>query len=208
MPFEIVADPYDKIREQNETNNTATILYVPEAIFPMAYHFKGVAVGTSSPARTFTFTNRIPADVVIGDIRGSEGGVAQFALQNDTCTGKTLASGSSCTFAAVFTPSTLGVQTASFAILSGSLADTGAILAEMVLSGGLPLATGDVNGSGTVDLADAVVALQVMSSQAVSPVYAAAAVGGGGRLGMKEAVAILQHLAGLRTLPPQETPFE
>jgi antitoxin component YwqK of YwqJK toxin-antitoxin module len=208
MTFEVEADPNDTIQELSEANNRASILYFPEAVFPAGHDFKGVAVGASSEARTFTFTNTIAAGIVIGAITVAGPTAAEFKLQNDTCTGQTLASGASCTFAAVFTPTTLGVRTVSFSILSGASADQGSVLAQLVLSGGLAIGKGDVDGNGTIDLTDAVLVLQLLSARATAAVYTDAAAGIDGKIGMKDAIAVLQHLSGLRTLEPPDTSFD
>jgi hypothetical protein len=207
MTFEVIVDPSDTIQELNEKNNSASIIYFPEAVFPAGHDFKGVAVGAASGAQTFTFTNTIASGIVIGAITVAGPAAAEFTLQNNTCTGQSLASGASCTFAAVFTPTTLGVRTASFSIISGASADTGAVLAQFVLSGGLAIGKGDVDGSGAVNLTDAILVLQLLSARATAAVYTEAAAGGDGKIGMMEALAVLQHLSGLRTLAPPDTSF-
>jgi hypothetical protein len=58
---------------------------------------------------------------------------------------------------------------------------------------------GDVNSDESIDLADAIISLQVVSGiQPVSPVYRAADVNGDGKIGMEEAIFILQKISGLR----------
>ncbi len=57
---------------------------------------------------------------------------------------------------------------------------------------------GDVNGDEAVDLADAVVALQVTVGLNPAGVSAAADVNGDGRIGIEEFIFILQEIAGLR----------
>ncbi len=57
---------------------------------------------------------------------------------------------------------------------------------------------GDVNGDEAVDLADAVVALQVTVGLNPAGVNAAADVNGDGQIGIEEFIFILQKIAGLR----------
>ena len=95
-----------------------------------------------------------------------------------------------------------------FTIHSGGAADSGSILAEFALKGGLAIGKGDVDGSGSLDLTDAVLVLQMLSSRASTGIYTDAAANMDGKIGMKEAIAVLQHLAELRTLAPPDTSFD
>ncbi len=57
---------------------------------------------------------------------------------------------------------------------------------------------GDVDGDGTVSLADAILALQVCAQFTPSPdVYVISEVSGDGRIGMAEAVFALRKIAGM-----------
>jgi hypothetical protein len=66
-----------------------------------------------------------------------------------------------------------------------------------------PSVPGDINGDTSVTIADAILALQVLSATvpAGTAVSAAADANGDGRIGLAEAVWILQVTAGLRTAP-------
>ena len=67
------------------------------------------------------------------------------------------------------------------------------------LDEGGPVRPGDLNFDGAVDLADAILALQLgAGSTPSSEVYVAADVNGDGSLGIAEAIFILQTIAGLR----------
>ena len=82
------------------------------------------------------------------------------------------------------------------------------LLAELVLDGdigaGVLLATirppvaGNVNGDGSLDLADAILALQFMAKMHQSYVHGNADANGDGVIGMQEAIYILQSVSGLR----------
>jgi len=57
---------------------------------------------------------------------------------------------------------------------------------------------GDVDGNGIVDLADAISAIKIISSGTSAPTCAAANTTGDGKIGLPEAIYILQKVAGLR----------
>jgi hypothetical protein len=61
------------------------------------------------------------------------------------------------------------------------------------------LEAGDINGDQSLDLLDVILALQVLvGAEPVSPVYPAAEVGEDGKIGLEEAVYILQKVSDLR----------
>jgi len=59
-------------------------------------------------------------------------------------------------------------------------------------------ATGDVNGDGKVDLADVILALQVVAGLNPPNVFSSADVNNDNRIGLEEVIYILQKVAGLR----------
>ena len=61
-----------------------------------------------------------------------------------------------------------------------------------------PVAQGDVNGDEAVDMADAVLALQVLSGRQPADVKTAANVDGDGKIGLAEVVYILQKVGRAR----------
>jgi hypothetical protein len=63
---------------------------------------------------------------------------------------------------------------------------------------------GDVNGDAKIDLADAMIALQIAMGSASKPVNMNADVNADGRIGLAEAVYILQWISGLRIPAPAE----
>jgi hypothetical protein len=64
----------------------------------------------------------------------------------------------------------------------------------------VPPMPGDIDGNGGVNLADAILALQVISRiTTIGTVHKEADVNGDGRIGMAEAIYILQKIAGTRT---------
>jgi hypothetical protein len=58
---------------------------------------------------------------------------------------------------------------------------------------------GDVNGDSSIDLADAILCLNMMREKAsTAEIYMEADVNGDGKIGMAEVIYILQKVAGLR----------
>lgn len=64
---------------------------------------------------------------------------------------------------------------------------------------------GDMNGDGKVDVADAIIALQVLSQLPTSNLYPDNDVNKDGKIDMAEAIYVLQESAGLRLLPASGT---
>jgi len=60
-----------------------------------------------------------------------------------------------------------------------------------------PIMTGDVNGDGNVNLADAILCLQVLSGLAPDNISLAADVNGDGKIGIAEAIYAIQKSGGL-----------
>lgn len=77
------------------------------------------------------------------------------------------------------------------------------LVRHSVLTGGPSALAGDINGDGDVDLADAILVLQVlvgMTSASIRPSYptSGADVNGDAKIGLEEARYILQYVAGMR----------
>jgi len=92
----------------------------PDITFsPTSVTFNPQVVGTTSTATTITATNAgSVALVVSGDgVAGADPG--DFQLSTDTCTGKTLQPGGTCTVSVAFTPTANGARSASF-VLGGN----------------------------------------------------------------------------------------
>jgi subtilisin family serine protease/chitodextrinase len=65
-----------------------------------------------------------------------------------------------------------------------------------------PPVKGDINDDGSVNLADAIMALQIVSGRSPSDVNKSADVNNNGQIGLEEALYILQLVAGLRLAEP------
>lgn len=79
-----------------------------------------------------------------------------------------------------------------------SLILDGDIGAGILLATIRPPVAGNINGDEVVDLADAVLALQVIAKMDHSYVHGNADANGDGKIGMEEAIYILQRVSGLR----------
>ena len=74
----------------------------------------------------------------------------------------------------------------------------GDIGAGVLLATIRPPVAGNVNGDSSVDLADAILALQFMAKMHQTYVHGNADANGDGVIGMQEAIYILQSVSGLR----------
>ncbi len=81
-----------------------------------------IPFGTVSSGRsvnqTVTVANTGSGDLVIGAVASANPLAAPFSIANDTCSGKTLAGGSSCTLTVTFAPTAIGTYSDSFDIPS------------------------------------------------------------------------------------------
>ena len=90
------------------------------SVSPASYNFGNIAVGSSSAAQTFTVTNTGLANLVIGTIALTGTDPLQFHIQNDNCSGHTVAPSGTCTVQAVFSPTSAGGKNANLSIQSNA----------------------------------------------------------------------------------------
>jgi hypothetical protein len=83
-------------------------------------------------------------------------------------------------------------------ILTVSLSSDKVIRPNYIRASGSTGTPGDVNGLGSVDLADAIAALQVLAGLNPPNVKVRADVNNDGKIGLEEVIYILQKVAGLR----------
>jgi len=75
--------------------------------------------GDTSAPQTFTVSNTgFMADLDIGTITLTGTDASEFAIQNDTCSGQSIAPAGSCTLDAVFSPASVGAKSANLSIPS------------------------------------------------------------------------------------------
>jgi len=87
------------------------------SVAPTAKDFGAVGLGMSSRA-TFTVSNSGGGALAMGNITISGANAAEFKIENDNCSGKSIQKSGTATFDVVYTPTTLGTKTATVAIPS------------------------------------------------------------------------------------------
>jgi len=98
--------------------------YAADEVTPMSHDFGSVDVETSSAPETFMISNTGAADLMIDSVilTDTVTGLSskEFNKQNDNCTGQLIVPSSTCTFQAVFYPTSAGPKKAILSISSNS----------------------------------------------------------------------------------------
>ena len=89
-------------------------------VSPSSLSFAPQAVGTTSPAKTVTLTNKTPKGLMMGQVQRT----GAFVVSSNTCTGS-IASGASCAVGVEFAPMQAGTATAFLAIYDRETATGG-----------------------------------------------------------------------------------
>jgi len=130
-------------------------------INPIFHDFGSVRVGSSPSAQTFAVTNTSNANLVIGSISITGADATELSIQDDNCSGQTLAPLGTCTLKVLFSPLSVGSKSANLSITSND-PDTPTL--DVPLSGVACQPDGDVaplgNRDGTVNVGDALIALR------------------------------------------------
>ncbi len=82
------------------------------SVWPNSYNFDLVEAGTSSAPKKFEISNAGITGLVIKSITKSGAGADEFVIQNDACTGKTLAMSAKCAIESKFSPVSAGDRSA------------------------------------------------------------------------------------------------
>ena len=90
------------------------------SISPISYDFGSVDIGGSS-IQTFTITNAGDVELVIGTLSITGTNSYEFIIQNDNCSGQTIAPSGTCTVDVVFSPTSEGAKSANLSIPSNDL---------------------------------------------------------------------------------------
>jgi len=189
----VTADPENRIDEFREDNNTAAFVYSLEMLSSSIVDFGEVHY--AGGMGTVTVFNKTTTALVIGEIiiAGSDAG--QFRIFDNSLSGSIIQPQKSALVGISFYPTSLGDKNAILIIKDAG----GKVLWQASLTGRLDyLIRGDVNDDSQVDLADAILALQVAAGQRPAGLNAVVDVDGNGRIGMAEAVYVLQTAAELR----------
>lgn len=154
------------------STNEIIVLQTPMsgAVSPTAYDFGQIDAGNSSAPKTFTIANTGSGGLAIGTI--SVSGDQSFSLLNGGCSGQSLAVSASCTFDVVFAPTSGGIKTASV-LLPSNAAPTP--ISSVSLSGISTIALGDVDGSGTITIIDALYVARYAAGLSVGTFFDSAA---------------------------------
>jgi hypothetical protein len=126
--------------ESIPTPEVSTIQY-HISVEPSAISFDSVVIGSSSTAKTINIRNGGSADLYISAITLTGVDASMFVIQNDNCSGKTLAVSGSCTVEGLFLPIEAGVKTATVSIASNaynsvSVSLSGDALVKPIVGGG------------------------------------------------------------------------
>ena len=87
------------------------------SVSPTSHDFGSVNVGSSSTPQTFAVNNVSDVGLIIGTLGITGADASEFSIQNDNCSGQTVASGS-CTVDIVFPPASEGIKSAKLSIPS------------------------------------------------------------------------------------------
>lgn len=89
------------------------------SVSPSSFHFGSVDVGASSDPKQLTIANVGESNLQIGSITTTDG--TEFAIQNDACSEQVILPTASCMLDIVFSPSSLGSQSATLVIPSNDM---------------------------------------------------------------------------------------
>ncbi len=131
-------------------NRISLTLSPPDiSVLPVSYDFGGVNVGSTSGIQTFTVSNDGNADLVIGAVSITGPDVSEFVMENDSCSGQTIApSSGDCTVDVVFSPMSGGFKSANLSMPSND-PDTLTLNVPLSGTGTNNLPTSDPNGPYT-----------------------------------------------------------
>jgi len=163
------------------------------SVSPVSFDFGNVNVGITSAPQTLTVSHTGLADLVIGTLSITGTDAPEFSIQNDNCSGQTIAPSGTCTVDVAFSPTSLGLKSANLSVPSN---DPGIPILNVPLSG-ISAVKGDINGDG-VDLSDAILALQVLAGLNPDGIHLSGDVNGDDNIGLADAIYILQKVSGMR----------
>lgn len=170
--------------------------YADIAVAPASHDFGIVEVGQSSAVQTFTISNGGTAGLAVSvSITGAD--AADFAVVDDLCSGAAVAPSESCSLGVLFTPATEGEEKEAILRLSSNDLDESPLEVPLHGGGSYPLA-GDLDLDWDVDLADAVIVLQVLVGLNPATVDLKGDVNSDGRLDLADVIFIIQTVAQKR----------
>jgi len=138
----------------NWDNFSATadnIVGVPLIVKPSSYDYGTLAVNWTK-MQTFQIENATEESCTIGSISISGTDTSEFGLQDDTCSGSTLAPHEARSFKVVFTAASLGAKSATIVIpITSQSVDPKSVSLRALVT---PICDGDLNHDGRMDMRD------------------------------------------------------
>lgn len=194
--FDISGNKVNKSPEMSVEGNTATISNgdITPSVSDNTDFSDALADG-ETVAKTFTIRNTGSDPLTIGAISLSGAHATDFSVTSDPSSSVSK-NGGTTTFAVIFDPSGSGTRTAEISIVNDDLDENPYNFAIQ----GKGIIYGDINGDSTLDLADAIIALQILSNvdMGATTLSMDADVNGDGKIGTEDAIYILQKVSNLR----------
>jgi len=189
------------------------------SVTPVSYDFGSVGIGKTSQVKSFQITNTGKANLMTGTISLTGSNSAEFSIQNFDCSWKNIAPSESCTMNLLFSPVSKGGKNANLEILSNAsdnatqipLSGTGIKIWTVCASGceyskiqpaidaasnGDTILVGKGTYSEDIDFKGKFLTLTVQSGEGSAEDICD--FNGDGKLGLEDALYILQVLVGLQ----------
>ena len=168
--------------------------YADITVNPTSYDFGSVEFGYSSDLKAVFISNGGTAGLTVtASITGTN--AAEFTIVEDLCSGATIAPSENCALSVVFVPITEGQKEATLRLSSNDIDESPLYIP--LYGGGVTPQPGDLNLDWEIDLADALIALQVMVSRHPE-LSLKGDVSNDDRVNMVDVLYIMQVLADLR----------
>ena len=197
------------VKQFSSVSTTFTAGQFPNIVAdPTVRLFNPVVPGSQSNPQTVLIKNTGIADLIIGNVYIRDSDAAEFSISTDLCSNQTISPGNDCTVRIVLSPNDEGIKTANLyipcndpdVILITPENPTPILTVPLKMTGEQFFSEipGDINGDNRVSLADAIIALQVLTGNNSIPIADTFDMDGNGILDLVETVQIIQQAAGLR----------
>jgi len=168
------------------------------SVSPPAYDF-GILLSGETKTQTFTILNNGTINLNIGAINLIEQCTSAYNFISNNCSSKELAPFETCLMEVEFSPVSGGTSKADISIASD---DPQSLTLLVSLTGMIELYPGDIDGDGSVTVADAIIALQILAGINMVdlchlPAESGADVNNDNKTGIEEAIYILEDSASL-----------
>ena len=194
--FDISGSKVNKSPEMSVEGNSTTIPDGDTTPSPSDNtDFSDALVDGGTVAKTFTIKNTGSDPLAVGTISFTGAHAADFSVTSPPASSVAKGGGTT-SFEVTFDPDGGGIRTSEISIVNDDLDENPYNFAIQ----GKGIIYGDVNGDGKLDLADAIIALQILGGIDMSGVTLSpdADCNGDGRIGIEEAIYILQKVSNLR----------